>query len=196
MKKKIFGITLAVCLIVLSIASTTMAYFTDTDDEINVFTAGNVDIDLNNDVLGTYQDGKSVNVYPGMEIGSGATVKNDGTEDAYVGIIITLDKQFTEAAVKTLFKLADDSYTYKYDDATKTTTVYIVNGAELESGDEVTFFEKISVPTTWGNSETAVFKNAKITVKAYATQTYGFTDAKTALARAFNSAWGALVPNP
>ena len=51
MKKKIFGITLAVCLIVLSIASTTMAYFTDTDTKTNVFTAGNVDIMLNDILL-------------------------------------------------------------------------------------------------------------------------------------------------
>ena len=60
MKKKIFGITLAVCLIVLSIASTTMAYFTDTDEMSKTFTFGNVDIKLTEDT--TFASG---NVYPG-----------------------------------------------------------------------------------------------------------------------------------
>ena len=46
MKKKIFLFTLAACLIILSIAGSSLAYFTDTDAKTNVFTAGNVDITL------------------------------------------------------------------------------------------------------------------------------------------------------
>ena len=40
MKKKIFGITLAVALIVLSIAGTSLAYFSDTETATNTFTSG------------------------------------------------------------------------------------------------------------------------------------------------------------
>ena len=44
MKKKILMITVAALLIILSIAGTSMAYFTDTDEKTNTFTAGKVDI--------------------------------------------------------------------------------------------------------------------------------------------------------
>ena len=194
MKKKIFGITLAVCLIVLSIASTTMAYFTDTDDETNVFTAGNVKIDLNDNVLGIYQDGESVNVYPGMKISEGAVVTNMGSEEAYVGIIITFNKQLTDNQVndvKELFGLAA-STTYRYDG--EKTNIYIISGDKLLKNAFVEFFEEVIIPTEWNSDKTAVF-NATITVTAYATQTYGFTDAKTALKTAFPdaNAWGTIA---
>ena len=45
MKKKIVSLALAVCLIAIA-AVGTLAYFTDTDNETNTFTVGNVAIDL------------------------------------------------------------------------------------------------------------------------------------------------------
>ena len=81
MKKKIFMMTLAACLIVLSIVGTSLAYFTDTDAKTNVFTAGNVDIEL------TY-DETDTRLYPGQTYEKVATIENVGTENAYVGLII------------------------------------------------------------------------------------------------------------
>ena len=46
MKKKIVSIALVACLALMAIAGASLAYFTDTDAEENVFTTGKVDIDL------------------------------------------------------------------------------------------------------------------------------------------------------
>lgn len=45
-KKKIVSLCLAAVLVVMAIAGATVAYFTDTDNETNTFTIGNVKIDL------------------------------------------------------------------------------------------------------------------------------------------------------
>ena len=84
MKKKIFMLAMAACLIVLSIAGSSLAYFTDTDEKTTVFTAGNVDIALS-------FTAPAGNAYPNQEISAPATIKNTGSEDAYVGAIITLE---------------------------------------------------------------------------------------------------------
>ena len=91
MKKKIFSITLAVCLLVLSIASTTLAYFTDVKEKTNVYTSGNVTIELSESALSyTNSDSDSGYIYPGKKISGKATVTNVGTEKAYVGLVVTL----------------------------------------------------------------------------------------------------------
>ena len=46
MKKKLLAIGLAVAVLAVTIVGMSIAYFTDTDQETNVFTVGNVDIDL------------------------------------------------------------------------------------------------------------------------------------------------------
>ena len=94
MKKKIFAIALVVCVLALSIASASMAYFTDTEDYTNVFTAGNVDITLTANAEDfTTADGVvdlDQYVYPGLTIENNVVITNVGSEDAYVGAIITI----------------------------------------------------------------------------------------------------------
>ena len=46
MKKKILALCLVVALAATAVIGGTLAYFTDTDAETNVFVVGNVDIDL------------------------------------------------------------------------------------------------------------------------------------------------------
>lgn len=46
MKKKLLAIGLAVAVLAVTIVGMSIAYFTDTDQETNTFTVGNVDIDL------------------------------------------------------------------------------------------------------------------------------------------------------
>ena len=46
MKKKILVLCLVVALAATAIIGGTLAYFTDTDEETNTFTAGGVEIDL------------------------------------------------------------------------------------------------------------------------------------------------------
>ncbi len=205
MKKKIFMLAMAACLVVLSIAGSSLAYFTDTDVQTTVFTAGNVDIELGYEEL-------TVKAYPNQEISEAAVITNKGSEDAYVGAIIT----FTAGADKdlaTIISTGGDAYipvsirnllvdlvstdcVIKYTTTqvgTKTTEykVYVLMNNALgteENSKTVTLFKGVKVPAQWDNKEMAVFNGLKISVKAYATQTQGFTtnDAVTALTTAFD----------
>ena len=157
MKKKIFAIALAAGLLVLMIAGTSMAYFTDVEEATNVFTAGNVDITLTyaastvdsddvdngNDILNLEDN----NVYPGQEFVRNATITNTGSEAAYVGAIITLtnangelsnvitpagDNDNIPVAIKTFFtNLVKDGYTVKYTEITNGYAVYVLKTEAL-----------------------------------------------------------------
>lgn len=99
MKKKILALCLCVVLAATAIVGGTLAYFTDTDAKNNVFTTGNVDIELkenfgDNDpntpekllpATGSAQNGTLKN-----GITKEVYVKNTGTEDAYVRVHIAI----------------------------------------------------------------------------------------------------------
>ena len=80
MKKKILALCLVVVLAITAVTGATLAYFTDTDAAENVFTMGNVEIDLKE----TYTQ-KSTLV-PGLKINKDVWVENVGTEEAYVRV--------------------------------------------------------------------------------------------------------------
>ena len=81
MKKKILALCLVVVLAVTAVTGATLAYFTDTDAETNVFTTGKVDIDLvetfeqNSKLLPGKQNAVQKEVWIELE---------EGSEDAYV----------------------------------------------------------------------------------------------------------------
>ena len=81
MKKKILALCLVVVLAITAVTGATLAYFTDTDSETNVFTTGNVSIDL----IETF-DPANAKLMPGKDITKEIYVKNDGTETAYVRV--------------------------------------------------------------------------------------------------------------
>jgi len=81
MKKKILTLCLVVCLAATAIVGGTLAYFTDTDNETNVFTTGDVEIDL----IETF-DPDNAKLMPGIDINKDVFVKNEGTETAYVRV--------------------------------------------------------------------------------------------------------------
>lgn len=104
MKKKITAIALVVCLVAVAIVGGSLAYFTDTDNETNTFTVGNVKIDLieqergkeglqdftQNKVLmpivGSAQGEKDNYGQPVAKnyVDKMVTIKNTGKSDAYV----------------------------------------------------------------------------------------------------------------
>ena len=96
MKKKIMALCLVVALLATAIAGATLAYFQDNDAQTNVFTVGNVDIDLwenygdNNDktpeVLRPVTYGPDGKKLPDNQITKEIFVTNDGAEDAFVRI--------------------------------------------------------------------------------------------------------------
>ena len=77
MKKKIVAFALVACLAMIAIAGASLAYFTDTDEKINAFTSGKVDITLN-EVF----DAETAQLIPGVEIQKDVTISlsNDSVE--------------------------------------------------------------------------------------------------------------------
>ena len=203
MKKKIFMLAIAACLVVLSIAGSSLAYFTDTDAKATVFTAGNVDIELS-------FTAPTGNAYPNQDIAAPAVITNVGSEDAYVGAIITFtadagqdlttiispagDVDYIPVSVrKLLVDLVSTDCEIRYtttpvDGKTTGYKVYVLKNTKIAKNATVTLFKGVKVPAQWDNKEMAVFNGLKISVKAYATQTQGFTtnDAVTALTTAFD----------
>lgn len=82
MKKKLVVLCLVALLAVGAIIGGTMAYFTDTDEAENVFTAGNVDITLNENFE------QNSELFPGVDVTKEVFVENTGSEDAYVRVHI------------------------------------------------------------------------------------------------------------
>jgi len=83
MKKKIMTLCLVVCLAATAIVGGTLAYFTDTDAQTNVFTTGDVKIDLWEDFGDN--DGTE-ELIPGKNIEKEIYITNTGSEDAYVRV--------------------------------------------------------------------------------------------------------------
>lgn len=83
MKKKILAMCLCVAMLAIAIVGGTLAYFTDTDAETNVFTTGNVAIDL----IEVF-DPDNAKLMPGIDIQKEIYVKNEGSETAYVRVHI------------------------------------------------------------------------------------------------------------
>ena len=182
MKKKILMLAVAACLIVLSIASSSLAYFTDTAAETKVFTSGNVDITL------AYTAEDAGNRYPGMSYDDNAiiTVANN-SETAYIGAIITFkggvdisNLAFTSDTTNVTKKVIDGA-------------IYVVFEDDVAKNGTVNVFNEMTIPATWDTEEMKKL-NEGITVTAYAVQAVGFDNATEALKAAFggeNGDWSA-----
>lgn len=108
MKRKIFVICLIVALVAVAILSSTLAYFSDTDQNTNTFTIGKVGIDLYETVshvdgvgnikadtqtdLGkgddTNPEYKFENILPSDVMGKTVTVENTESSPVYVALVI------------------------------------------------------------------------------------------------------------
>ena len=101
MKKKILALALVVVLAVTAVTGATLAYFTDTDENANVFTMGNIDITLDEAAVERVEDewveqdervqeNKYESVYPGAILPKDPTVHNVGSYGAYVRVKVTV----------------------------------------------------------------------------------------------------------
>ena len=92
-KRKLLMLALALCMVAILAIGGTLAYFTDTDAQKNVFTTGNVDIDLWED----FGDNTgSAELIPAVgdnnKVEKEIYVTNDGSEDAFVRIHFAIPK--------------------------------------------------------------------------------------------------------
>ena len=203
MAKKIIAWLLVVVLTAGAAIGGTLAYLTDRDSEANVFTVGDVNIDLNED----FHQGAELT--PGVEIVKKPTVTNVGPNNAWVWTTVAVPADLAEVI----------DFTGKGDgwkDWTEGTTTIdgkdyvlytILHTESLEVG-EVTnpLFTTVALDKTvdidpdgqwhtvvngtatdlsWNNSD----GNPVIFVSAYAIQEEGFSTVEEAYA-AYNTQWG------
>lgn len=105
-KRKIMVMAMALCMVAILAIGGTLAYFTDDDQNTNVFTMGNVDIVLDEakvirgegEAEDEYTAGKErvkenryEEVYPGAVLPKDPTVHNVGTYPAYIRAKVTID---------------------------------------------------------------------------------------------------------
>lgn len=84
MKKKVWLIAVSAVLVLALAITGTVAYLTDRDEKVNVFTIGNVDIALEE----AFQDG--VALVPGVNIEKKPVIKNTGKNDAWVWLTFSV----------------------------------------------------------------------------------------------------------
>ena len=240
-RKKLVALIMVLALAFTTLVGGTLAYFTDTDDATNVFTSGNVDIDLTEAVVEPDSKGNLVatdervdveddeedvydygKLFPGMTVdkdptitvaedsenvflAAKITVKNDGTADladttvlgtGYEGLINIkglvsggfVDKDAEIVDTVGNLPVYGDGETYMlYQEVVNGEFVFhLLFLEEMEAGDSVVLFEKLTVPATWDNAEMDALKGLEIKIEAYAVQSYGFEgDALAAIEAAF-----------
>lgn len=101
MKKKILATCLVVALAATAVIGGTLAYFTDTADQKNTFTVGNVDIKLDEkDIISTDPNARTEEdqtfedaIVPGREFTKDPTITvEDGSQDCYVFLELDMNK--------------------------------------------------------------------------------------------------------
>lgn len=207
-KKAIIAALCAVMLVVGSVAGT-MAYLTSTDEVVNTFTVGNVQIKLDEakaNADGTLYDNGATRVDANSyKLLPGRTYKKDpmvtvleGSENSYVKMTVTfskaaeLDAIFTPtgADMTSIFN-GYDSTNWIYKGNTKDTGAntrtyeFWYKATVAAPADDVALdalFDSITVPGSITNTQLATIKGMTITVNAYAIQADGFANAEAAWA--------------
>lgn len=169
MKKKILALSMVACLAATAVVGGTLAYFTDTDQADNVFTVGNVSIDLtepNWDAQGAVD---APEAYPGEALAKDPTITNDGKNPCFVRISIegwdvlgannkiTYRTDYVDNKLGDKWELHTDGYFYY--------TEVLVAGATTDA-----LFDQIVIPTSVTNGFDGSYD---LVVKAEAVQAQG-----------------------
>ena len=205
-KKKIISICLAVCLIAIAVTGFSLAYFTDNDSKTNIFTVGNVDIEL---VEPSWVEPETV--LPGIEYAKDPTVNNIGTNDAYIRVNVTLTKAnaFIAAAerhgitdLSSIFLGHDESkwtretitedkeadtitYSYYFNDVLPGTLAALATPAPSASDEIIpsstgALFTSVKIPYQFTSEDMANIREFEIIITADAIQAEGFADVEAA----------------
>lgn len=86
LKKKLTAAALVVAFGATAVTGATLAYFTDTDQADNVFTVGNVDIQLTEPNWNAFGSKDAPDAYPGEALAKDPTVTNIGKNPCFVRI--------------------------------------------------------------------------------------------------------------
>lgn len=93
MKKKIISLCVVVALLAIMVVGGTLAYFTDTDADVNTMTTGNVKIDQEEWEDPEHEDPweNDEEIIPDVPVDKFVTVENEGSQDAYVRTLIAFE---------------------------------------------------------------------------------------------------------
>ena len=205
--KKIIAWLLIIAITAAVTVGGTLAYLTDRDSEANVFTTGDVKIDLEED----FQQGAEL--LPGVEVEKKPTITNIGENEAYVWATVaipggldevvtflnqnTTDWDWTSVAKVEEVEINGAKYTvltalYNKVLAKDAETSALFTGVSLDKtvdidpdGQWYTVVNGTAADLEWNNSD----GNPVIYVSAYAIQTEGFTSVEDAY-EAYQIQWG------
>ena len=184
MKKKYLLMAAALVMIVM-LVSTSVAYFTATDVQENVFTVGDVKIELVED---KWDKSAEHLIYPGRSFDKNPLVKNVGNNPAYVRISVSItDYTILNRANPSDFEPSNlfDGYDDRVwistgdpqtEDKTITYSYYYYQILDVNESTE-TLFDKITFPNGLNMSViNEMTSDLEIEVKAEAIQSDGFSD--------------------
>ncbi len=198
MKNKKRIMILALSMIAVFAAAITFAYFTDQSDEVtNTFTMGNVQILLDeapvvptadpsgttwaaNNAVPRVLSNTYTGIYPGAILPKDPTVKNTGTNPAYVRVKVTVNNFGSDVNPSDLWLPIGSGWVL---DAVKSSgNVFYYNYTDiLQSGaSSSAVFTKVEIPTTFTSANMAAIGNFNILVEAHAIQAQGFANVTAA----------------
>ena len=199
--KQILAIVLSVALVACISIAATVAYLTDTEEVVNTFTVGRVDIkldeewvDYNPDDAVTSQPTERVTentykLYPGKTYEKDPTITvQEDSEDCWLfvkvenGLVkgdlnIEAESEDGEDGYKTIADQMEENG-WKLVDGT--TDIYAYEERSVSAGDKIVVFEYFKIATHVDNGDLSIYDNANITVTAYAIQAEGFDTAEDA----------------
>lgn len=146
-KKSLISMIVALSLTATIMVGATLAYMTaQTDEVVNTFTIGNVDITLTEP---KWDPGKAQNLQPGAEVDKNPTVNNVGANDAYVAVTVDGMAEMKAAGFSAV---VNDGWTKMNDDGTVDTTwtdgklvdgIYAYNAVVPKGKSTVALFDKV-----------------------------------------------------
>lgn len=169
-KKKIISLFMAVVLIGAIGVGATLAYFTDAEEALNVVTMGHVDIELtepNFDKDDGVEDNKIDRITPGQEIAKDPTITvAEDSEDSFIRVKLVTEANNTvegvddmEALILGLLDIDTNNWFLAEDG-------YYYYQSIMKAGDSATFFNKVTIPETWGNEFSNFGFDIRITAEA------------------------------
>lgn len=183
-KKKILSVALAASLAAVAVVSSSLAYFTDTDQKDNVFTVGNVDITLTEPNWDADLNNKDL--IPGKTIPKDPTITVDAdSETAYTFMKVELSDDFvdlltayaTAEGIEDPAQVIDDWFVSEVQPKVmEMGDNYVILGvlSPKAAGESVTYFDEVTIPAAVTQEMIKADGVYTIDITAYAIQAEGF----------------------
>ena len=236
-KLNVIAIVLVACVAIIATAGGSIAYFSDNKQMTNTFTMGNVYISLSEakmvedatgnrvpDPNGARLEGTAIgesgatneygSLYPGKQMLKDPTIKNTGSEPAYIaakiivkangnigsiyggafGLVGTGGGMFEGALFDEATTLDPDAgirecakYTMRQSvEADGSLVLYVFVTDALKPTDAaITLFDTMCIDPEFDNAAMQQLAGLTVTVQAFAVQTYGFADCYEAMTKGF-----------